>query len=452
MDQHHRKSELNTTFKELIHTHATQLSLDEFFEHMHFDANSFFGNDFWSELNRLDPNVFFHIVDPIIDMIGYKKSETSSGQYSHRTHLIDCIKTNFIVNEDYTIIKKSDFDSRDANVYRNIFTHEILGVKNETRGGALRNELFMKRDSFKELLMIVRTQHSRTIYKYLIAYGNHVEMYKRYQYEFKDHENEHLQRENVQLKACSDTPRPLNIFQQNMLANLLKEEELYIITSKKYAQQYLFKIGRSCNSKTRCQQMNTSRVLDDETLYVCHISKTYDVDNCEKHIHSLLESVRFKENREFFMSPFHLLRDLMDTVTSSYGIHNSKLDDIINKLNSIVLSSINTDIPDPIVSMTDTIKKIKAVDNELTDLDRKDCLKEIMNEHYNSVSVIYWIEMRKHIETKLNRKLRDIEAWKYSIKNTSHKHLCSRIKWTKHVPALPLTNTTVQPITDFFRV
>jgi hypothetical protein len=410
-------------FQELIQHVTTMVSLDEFFKYIQFDANFFFGNNFWTELNKLNSDVFFHINDVIIDAIGYKKTETSSsGQYNHRTNLFQCIKTNFIEKEDYILLTKSEFEKRDVNNYRVIDTLEKSKVKQ--RGG-LKNELFMKRDSFKELLMIVRTQHSRLIYKYLIQYENHVEQYKQYQYEY---EMVSLQKENNQLQLKSDEPRPLNIFQQNMLANLLKEEELYIITSKKYAEQYLFKIGRSCNSKSRCQQMNTSRVLDDETFYICHISKTYDVDNCEKHLHSLLESVRYKQDREFFMSPFYLLRDLMDTVTSSYGMHDLKLDDIICQLNSVVLPSINTDIPEPIFVPSTKLKRIPV---ELTEQGRIECIQDIISHYYYDDGVIYWIDLKHHIELKLNQKLKYLDTWKYTLKGLPEIH--SRIKWTKHV-------------------
>jgi hypothetical protein len=80
--------------------------------------------------------------------------------------------------------------------------------------------------------------------------------------------------------------------------------------------------------------MNTTHVLPDSEMYVCHVSMVYDVDLCEKHLHNLLAPFRYKPAREFFQCDYDEIRTLIEHVASSFNQDNEKLNGLIERMNA----------------------------------------------------------------------------------------------------------------------
>ena len=93
-------------FHELIvNQNKVSLSLCEFFEITDFDPSQFFDSSFWCALNSLEDDEWFEVSDDIIEIIGYKGTETRIDNI--RSNLFRFIKNNFIENIDYTFILHS---------------------------------------------------------------------------------------------------------------------------------------------------------------------------------------------------------------------------------------------------------------------------------------------------------------------------------------------------------
>ena len=241
----------NYEFHQLIvEKKMLSLSLCEFFMETEFDLNMHFTSTFWFTLNQLNDNDWFEVTDDIIEKIGFKGDIKKSNQ---RTHLFECIKKHFIENVDYTL-------SIDETIIKS------------GRGGHNKKTLHMKRDTFKKLLLKVNTKNSDQIFDFLISFEKHVIKYIRYQRECLTYQS----MQEIKQHSQTATVSTLNVVQENMLRNILEQEEIYIMTSIELAQEFIFKVGRSKNSFTRLQTMNTGHLHKESELYIAHVSKCYD--------------------------------------------------------------------------------------------------------------------------------------------------------------------------------
>jgi hypothetical protein len=392
----------------IINQHKTKLTLVEFLKEVNFNPNQYFKDTFWFELNTLKDGEFFEVTDDIIEKIGYQKGTKGND----RTHLFRFIKNNFVENIEYKTTLLSG---------RVVSTNYVTN----------KNKLEMTRDSFKMLLLQVNTTTSKEIYRYFIDYEKQTLRFMIYQNELKTIENNDLKN-----KIEQAIPPPLNIFQQNMLANMDIQEDIYIITSKHYARNYLFKVGRTSNCKQRLSSMNTSHVLDDDEMYICHVSTCFDSHNCEKRIHALLESVRYRQDREFFLIPFQLLVELVSTVATSFDQHNEKLNDIIERLTTMVLPATCDFIPDPIVTIETSIHLYRGrqlstfhVSSHSTDQVRTYLhhASELYHQQYPS-ALMYWVDFQKCIERAVSPHKVKFSEWKNFIQ---HEELYTAMKWRK---------------------
>lgn len=93
-------------------------------------------------------------------------------------------------------------------------------------------------------------------------------------------------------------------------------EEVYIATTSTYERKGIYKIGKSENSKNRINNMNTSRLPDDE-MYLCYVAKCYNALKAEKTIHTLLDTNRVVQYREFFKMDFTEMTKIVDTVCAN---------------------------------------------------------------------------------------------------------------------------------------
>ena len=284
------------------------LSLCEFFTETEFDANMYFTSTFWFTLNQLNDNDWFEVTDEVIQKIGFQGDIKKSNQ---RTHLFECIKKHFIENVDYTL-------SIDETIIKS------------GRGGHNKKTLHMKRDTFKKLLLKVNTKNSDQIFDFLISFEKHVIKYIRYQRECLTYQS----MQEIKQHSQTATVSTLNVVQENMLRNILEQEEIYIMTSIELAQDFIFKVGRSKNSFTRLQTMNTGHLRNESELYIAHISKCYDNKNCENHLHSLLAQFRVRQEREFFQCPFHELVCIVDSVCDSFNNNNTEITELIERINN----------------------------------------------------------------------------------------------------------------------
>ena len=158
------------------------------------------------------------------------------------------------------------------------------------------------------------------------------------------------EKNELNLKIENLTTNPyINQIQRNRLENTeYKMEQLYIITSKEYAKHYVFKIGKSVDPFKRLLSLNTGMIKDSDQLYICYAHNCLESINVEKHIHMTLHSYRYKNNREFFVIKFHILKNIIDRCCKSNNLNLEEFIKEIEEDNHIIVPEISTFIPERI--------------------------------------------------------------------------------------------------------
>jgi hypothetical protein len=243
------------------------------------------------------------------------------------------------------------------------------------KGNHNKNTLKMKRDSFKMLLMKVNTQYSDQIYKYLIAFENHMKKYAMYQTECQLYQKElqlkNKDQENTPLKALTDLPT-LDTYRKNALTINKQKRTVYVFTSKRYASLDLYKIGISFCPKKRKNGINTTHVLPDDEFYEVHSVECYDADLVEKYVHDSLDQYRYRKEREFFLLPLPLMKTVIDNVASLFNDCYERINDAIEKWNYsteiVVINSNDTkhEVSNNNVPCTDIVHVTQTVNESNT--------------------------------------------------------------------------------------
>ena len=152
----------------------------------------------------------------------------------------------------------------------------------------------------------------------------------------------------LQLQLQNASSNQYNKVHMNLLTNHdYKMEKVYIITSKDYARNYIFKIGKSIDPFKRLPSLNTGMIKDSTQLYICYVHDCIESIHVEKHIHCILRSYRYKHNREFFVIQYHVLQKLIDICCKK---NNSTFEDfqkLIEDENKQLLPEFSTFIPAP---------------------------------------------------------------------------------------------------------
>ena len=170
------------------------------------------------------------------------------------------------------------------------------------------------------------------------------------------------QNQQLQLQVRNESQIRSNKISRNQLHNTVPLDELYILTTRKYAQDYIYKIGKSSNTPKRLKSLNTARIKDDE-LYICHVSKCYDANSAETHIHTLLDRYRLQNTREFFVMEFEDIRELMNHVCQNYKADYDKCIQIISNSQTRTLPEINLNIPPPFTQSNEESKSRNVITN-----------------------------------------------------------------------------------------
>ena len=127
---------------------SDNLSLCEYLSSIGFDANKFdIPLQFWFNLNSMADDEWFVLTDQMINLIGFKASESNENQ--RRSNMFAYIRKHFIEGLD--------------------FDKTSIVVPKTGRGGAHHKlEIKMKKRPFKKLLIKVGTSTSDIIHDYLL--------------------------------------------------------------------------------------------------------------------------------------------------------------------------------------------------------------------------------------------------------------------------------------------
>lgn len=238
---------------------------------------------------------------------------------------------------------------------------------------------------FKELFFTLRTEQGKQFRKYYLYLEEAVHLYGKYQSKITENKHKAIELRNAELE------KQLNCCQKslkNVLKLECKNEEIYITSSKKYADQGLWKIGRSNCSKHRLVSMNTSHPVND-AMVIIETFNVYDAKVAEDRIKYVLSSIRDTDNREFYKGIFSEVRDVVayicDNLSLECGKMNGKIENIV-KLDGIAGVDFKYGIQD--LSIFDTsialISKDKQTDQiiinpeEMTTKDIEDVILTIL--------------------------------------------------------------------------
>ena len=110
-----------------------------------------------------------------------------------------------------------------------------------------------------------------------------------------------------------------------------KTEVVYIMTSNTYADQGLFKVGRTKTPRSRTVQLNSGRTEGDR-LFVVNEFKTGSSTQLEVRVHYLLKNFRDTTQREFFHIPYKILYDIMVDFSNDLDVEEEKVNVIVQRL------------------------------------------------------------------------------------------------------------------------
>jgi hypothetical protein len=233
-----------------------------------------------------------------------------------------------------------------------------------------------------------------------------------------------------------------------------KEETVYIVSSKSYARQGIFKIGQTRGQmRLRSSCHNTTHIVGDK-VKVLREFKVNDSRLTEKVIHAKLKGLLLEGEKEFFMCPFHLLESLVDLIVNNDDDENQMVNKIIDavfrlKRNAFVESEWTLGIPENVFKDTLCItsggETILNVDiSKWTNANKQvfisDCLKAYSKQTDDS-TIVWKGGLQDFMVDRLNIPMSSFKSsdWRPIVKSVAEKEDVS-IKWrTRRGSALMLT-------------
>jgi hypothetical protein len=139
-----------------------------------------------------------------------------------------------------------------------------------------------------------------------------------------DEERKCIEADRNQLKALLEEERKKN--KTNKIASYTelnrrkrKSGFIYIMTSHKYAIDYIYKVGRSKDCVKRAVSLNTANAVSDQQLYVCFSYDVIDPEIVEAIIHTRLQNQRLDDRREFFVCELSKLQAMITRICAWYN-------------------------------------------------------------------------------------------------------------------------------------
>lgn len=284
------------------------LSVSAFIAHGTYDIEPLYIDKFWSGLSTND---WVRVDYEMLRWMGYECIRNRDC----RSNYLEVLNRNFIEHKDFDIIDNNKKD----NMRGRPREYKIIIVR--TR-------------QFKESLMLLQTERAKIIRRYFTTLEEIFIDYLKYTQAISNtnHELEKakLIEENKKYKTSSVLmfdidPTPIEL-----------TEYVYVLTSNRYYNKHMFKIGKSINPKNRLVSHNTTSATDDDAMFYTDIIPTFDCGGLEKLLHRMLS--KYHTTKEWFHIPHAQLRVIIDLVSSQQLVLLSKINECISDSFDIVES------------------------------------------------------------------------------------------------------------------
>jgi hypothetical protein len=292
--------------------------------------------------------------DMVVNWLGYKKGKSTMSDFYTKNLLKNYeVDVEFKeINQNDEIIKKfySDLNRNEkpgnrAKFY--IVTGECLKgllMSASTEKGKMVRKLYIKTEKLVKIMIMVLEERKTIEFKEkllikdkeVIEYKEKIEI-KDMELEVKDKEvNEYKEKIEVKDMELGIKEKELEVKdEENQILKAkaldLKSEiknlevykkngYIYITTTKQYAMNNVFRVGKTINLDKRLQQYEVGRVQDDQ-LYYCFVYESANVALLEIILCKFL--TKYKEdptkNKDIFVLSFHILKSYVESICKQFN-------------------------------------------------------------------------------------------------------------------------------------
>ncbi len=343
----------------------TIMLITEFINETGFNISKLYIDRFWASVHSRQ---MIYIDDELLRWMGYIAMHARD----RKAHFLNMLREQGI---DYVECNSAEYEER---FVRDRSRTTVYPPVPTGRGLGKLKHILLDADSFKMAAMSVGNGHGKHVKEYYVTVEKLVTIYTQYQLQFDqvrrgieqqrlltlEHESNSVKQElenskslievfhrelaardqllaNKELelvdreRMLADRERELEntrVVNMDLLAyklDLERNETVYIITSERYADQGLFKVGRSgsLNAKDRLNSLNTAHAPGD-SLFIAAEFKTNNAKQLESRAHDLMKHHRVSGHREWFHLPYMMIHRVLDHLSS--GLDGDQ--DIMNEL------------------------------------------------------------------------------------------------------------------------
>ena len=319
------------------------LTIGEYIKETNYDIDKFIIDKFWNQMND-DMDIYMD--NETLKWMGYDcKRIRDNKKYFNK------LLQNFEEGKDYYIYNNTEYDNK---CYRDL---DIAIKKNypepETkRGNVNSRHTLIKPDTFREIMMMLKTKKAKDVRKYYLALENLIKQYSKYQTEFKGDQleksetlliqskneltlskneltlsknelvlsREELQAKQAQLQKAQKRTLMLNNFVTN-IKQKTAEQYIYIATTKQYAANNHFKVGGSISLKTlqnRLSTYNTGRP-DNDLYYYAYFAQVSNYKGLENRIKDILEDFQARKEKEMYIMHYDCIKSFIELLLENYN-------------------------------------------------------------------------------------------------------------------------------------
>ena len=244
---------MSPLISELIMKYNNQLTIKDLMVELNYEINDLYIDKFW---NNIKDDKWIYINDELLEWFGY--ASNIANRYKNKDRYVELLKSNFNETIDFKQLNALEF----KNVYVGVDPH--IEVPKDINEHSKVKHLIVSPDTFKQSLMLLQTSKAKTIREYYVNLEKVFKLYLQYQSKFMENQ---LADKNKELDRIKNGSKQFKNIVLNKNIHKL-DEYIYVMTSKNYAKQNIFKVGMTKDLDGRIRQYQVGRADNDKFHYV----------------------------------------------------------------------------------------------------------------------------------------------------------------------------------------